>query len=91
MSNDITELRSALFDTLRGIKDGSIDIEKAKAINDTCQTLVNTAKVEINYLLVTNTQPDSVFFTPEAKQLPNGTTVVDKSPGVTVTRHRLHG
>lgn len=47
MSNDITELREHLFSTLRGLKDGSVKIETAKAINDTAQTIINSAKVEV--------------------------------------------
>ena len=44
MSNDIKGLRDIMFDTLRGVKDGSIKIETAKAINDTAQTIINSAK-----------------------------------------------
>lgn len=50
MNNDITELRSHLFDTLRGLKDGSMKIETAKAINDTAQTIINSAKAETDML-----------------------------------------
>ncbi|TYP71566.1 MULTISPECIES: hypothetical protein [Nitrosomonas] len=47
--NNITELRAILFDTLRGLKDKSIDIEHAKAISDTAQVIINSAKVEADY------------------------------------------
>lgn len=93
MANDITELREALFETLRGLKNGNLDPEKARAINETAQTLVNTAKVEIDYLRTTAASSDSAFFgaKPDVPQLPGGTSVVGKAPGVTVTRHRLVG
>lgn len=50
MSRDINALREALFDVLEGLKSGSLDVERAKAINETAQVLVNTAKAEIDYL-----------------------------------------
>lgn len=50
MPNDITELREIMFATLRGLKDGSIDADQAKAISDTAQVLINSAKVEVEYI-----------------------------------------
>ena len=52
-SNDIGALRAALFETPEGLKNGSIAIEKARAINETCQTIINTAKVEVDYAKAT--------------------------------------
>jgi len=52
MSNDITELRSVLFDTLRDLRAGKIDATQARSINDTAQTLINSAKVEVEHLKV---------------------------------------
>lgn len=60
-ANDITALRAVLFDTLRGIRDGSVDIEKAKAINDTAQVIVNTAKAEIDFARATGATVASNF------------------------------
>lgn len=53
-ANDIQALRSALFETLNSLKDKDhpMDIERAKAINDVAQTIVNTAKVEVDALKV---------------------------------------
>ena len=66
MSNDITALRDVLFEVLKGVKDGSIDVEKAKAMNDTAQVLVNTAKVEIDYLKAVEARNGTGFIQPEA-------------------------
>jgi hypothetical protein len=52
-SNDISALRAALFETLEGLKNGSIEIENARAINETCQTIINSAKVEVDYARAT--------------------------------------
>ena len=53
MSHDISELRRHLFATLAGVKDGSIDLDKARAVNELGKTLVDTAKVEVDYLRAT--------------------------------------
>ncbi|SFI74524.1 hypothetical protein SAMN05428978_10324 [Nitrosomonas sp. Nm34] len=47
--NNITELRAILFDTLRGLKDKSMEVEHAKAISDTAQVIINSAKLETDY------------------------------------------
>lgn len=61
MSDTITDLRADLFATLRAIKDGSIDIDRAKAINDTAQVIINSAKVEVDYARATGGEPASGF------------------------------
>jgi hypothetical protein len=52
--NDITTLRDALFATLRGLqdRDNPIETDRAKAINETAQTIINSAKLEIDYMRV---------------------------------------
>lgn len=53
MSNNIEALRGHLFDALKGLKDGSMEIEKAKAMSDIAQTIINSAKVEVEYAKAT--------------------------------------
>lgn len=53
MNDDITALRAILFDTLRGVKAGTIELDKARAINDISARLIDTAKVEVDYLRAT--------------------------------------
>jgi len=50
MSKKITDLRDELFDTISKLKAGEIDIDTAKAINSVSQTIVNSAKVEVDFL-----------------------------------------
>ncbi len=97
MSNDIKGLRDIMFDTLRGVKDGSIKIETAKAINDTAQTIINSAKVEVEFLKATGSPASTGFIgggdnkMKEITNTPTGTKVVEKDPatGITSTVHRM--
>jgi len=52
MNETIEDLRSHLFDTLRGLKEGTVDRENAALINQTAQTIINSAKVEIDHMRV---------------------------------------
>ena len=98
--SDTATLRKHLFDTLAGLKDKTIDIEHAKAINETAQTLINVAKVEVDYMKVTGaTLSDSLIGS--HKQLPTpgagetatqtGYKTTTQLPGATVTQHRMRG
>lgn len=86
MSKSINDLREALFDTLQKVKDGSIDLDKARTVNEIGKTLIESAKVEVDYLRVTG-GGESAFIDaaigadnlPEG--LPNGITAI--------TRHRI--
>lgn len=50
--NKIEDLRNHLFATLEGLrdKDNPMDIERAKAISQVAQTIIETAKVEFKYV-----------------------------------------
>lgn len=45
-------MRGILFDTMRalGDKHNPMDLARAKAISDVAQTLINSAKVEVEYM-----------------------------------------
>jgi hypothetical protein len=49
-SNNFDEMREILFDTLRQVKSGKFDESKAKTICVISQTLINSARVEIDYI-----------------------------------------
>jgi len=49
---DITALRTTLFEVLQGVRDKSINIEEAKAVNEIAQTIINSAKIEVEHLKV---------------------------------------
>lgn len=52
--NGITDVRTVLFDTLRALssKENPMELDRAKEINEVAQTLINSAKVEIDALRV---------------------------------------
>lgn len=69
--NDVNELRETLFDTLRDLKNNKdpADIERAEAISKVAQTIINTAKIEIDHARITGANNTSTFIT-EQKQVP---------------------
>lgn len=74
--NKITDLRDHLFETLEALKDPDkpMDIERAKAISDVAQTIINSAKVEVEMAKACYaTSPGSQFFMlpPESRELPS--------------------
>ena len=93
---NISTLRSHLFATLEGLRNGSIEVDKAHAINETAQVLINSAKAEVDFMKVTGNKTASGFIpvdeTPSL--LPTGHTAhgvkqIEHVPGATVTTHRM--
>lgn len=82
MSKNINDLRDAMFDTLQALKDGKITVEQAKVASDIGQTIINSAKVEVEFVKATGGTGSG--FVPDAEPaLPDGV--------VGITRHRLAG
>ena len=63
MNNNIITLRDALFATLAGLqsKTKPLDIERARAINETGQVIINSVKAESDYLKATGGSAGSGF------------------------------
>jgi hypothetical protein len=84
MSKSIEDLREALFATLQGVKDGSIDVERARAVNELGKTICDTAKVEVDYIKAAGGGESSFISTAVGTE--------NLPPGITgITRHRLAG
>jgi hypothetical protein len=83
MSN-INELRSALFETLQAVKSGTMDIDRAKAVSDVAQTIINTAKVEIDYIKATDANISSEFIGNQARL----TGMPPAVPGIALQLHQ---
>lgn len=70
---NIDDLRKILFQTLDNLadKDNPMDIERAKAISDVAQTMINAAKVEVDMTKVTGARPTTGFIpAPSPAKLP---------------------
>lgn len=54
MSQTIEDLRTHLFSTLEALRsqDKPMEVDRAKAIADVAQTIINSAKVEVDHLRV---------------------------------------
>ncbi|MBX4188238.1 MAG: hypothetical protein KW793_03850 [Candidatus Doudnabacteria bacterium] len=61
MAKKITDLRETLFDIIDQVQSGKMDIGKAKTITNIAQVLVNTAKVEVDFLNKVNQQGNTGF------------------------------
>jgi hypothetical protein len=75
--NKISDLRDHLFETLEALKDPSepMEIERARAICNVAQTIINSAKVEIDLVkAVSASAPGSAQFfnlPEESRQIPH--------------------
>lgn len=63
--NKIEDLRNHLFATLEALQDedNPMDIERAKAIASVAQTIVNSAKVEVDFIRATGMDMGTGFIT----------------------------
>lgn len=64
MKNKMTDLRNHLFETLEALKDKDqpMEVERAKVISNVAQTLINSAKVELQFMELIGGNEDSQFF-----------------------------
>lgn len=85
----IDTLRESLFDTIQKLKSKDIDVETAKTIGDLSQVIINSAKVEVDFVRA-NGGGSSPFFGGQAKQITQtqtGQKIVEGNKTV----HRLLG
>lgn len=88
MSKSISDLYNALFDTLEQVKSGDMDLERAKVVTEVGQTIINTAKVEIDYIKATDADFQSGFLS--ATQVSGNQPQITIGATPVVTRvHRL--
>lgn len=68
MKNKLTDLRDHLFATLEQLTDPDPDVknqmtlEKAKVVADVAQVVINSAKIEVEFLKVQQNAKPSEFF-----------------------------
>lgn len=64
MKTGIDDLREHLFATIEGLRDGTVDVERARAIADVSGRIIDSAKVEVQFLNVTGRKTASRFLDP---------------------------
>jgi hypothetical protein len=72
MKNKMSDLRNHLFATLEALQDhdNPMDINRAKVIADVAQTLINSAKVEVDFIRATDqVAVSNEFFEVEAPMI----------------------
>jgi N-acetylglutamate synthase/N-acetylornithine aminotransferase len=69
--NKIEDLRNHLFEVLEQLKDKEqpLEIDRARAISDVAKKIIDSAKVEVDFLRVTGQMTGSGFI-PADRQLP---------------------
>lgn len=72
MKNKMTDLRNHLFATLEALQDldNPMDIDRAKAIADIGKVLVDSAKVEVAFIVATDGQASTTGFIESERDLP---------------------
>jgi hypothetical protein len=81
MARNMDDVRAALFAALDGLsdKDNPLDIERAQAISEVAQVIINSAKVEVEHLKISGGRGSKFLGADDAPQL----------PGVRIVTHRL--
>lgn len=80
MKNKIEDLRNHLFATLEALQDEEkpMDLDRARVVADVAQTIINSAKVEVDFLKVagelptTNARTAGKFFESTTPRLVSG-------------------
>lgn len=72
MKNSIDDLRDHLFETLEALKDpdSPMDIKRAKTISEVAQTVINTAKVELDFVELTGLEASGFLDAAKRPALP---------------------
>lgn len=84
----VNDLRAHLFAALEGLRDGSMQVETARAISEVSQTIIASARVEVEAArLADSTQPPAFLDNQPAQEID-----AILPPGITrVVRHKLAG
>lgn len=68
--DNLNELNTILFETLRGVKDGTIDDKKANVITNVSNSIINNAKTQLSaYKLTKGVAYSETFGKPSQKVL----------------------
>lgn len=70
MSDDVQALRAALFSTIADLRAGTIDTEHARGVNELAKTIVESARVEVDFVRAAGLDGAMSAFLGEAIALP---------------------
>lgn len=70
MSNKVDNLRAILFETIDAVRKGDMPLDRAKTVAELTQVVVNSARVEVDFIRATNGKGIGSGFLGEQ---PNGT------------------
>lgn len=72
--NKIEDLRNHLFETLEALRDPEkpMDLDRAKAVSEVSKVIIESAKVEVDFLRVTGAMAGSGFIPVDQAGLPKG-------------------
>jgi hypothetical protein len=64
VKNGITDLRNHLFEVMEQLKDDEkpMDLARAKVVCEVAQTIINSAKVEVDFLNAIDSSESTEFF-----------------------------
>lgn len=74
MQNKMSDLRNHLFETIERLKDDSIFVDRARAISEAAGKLIETGKIELQFLEFVGDRNASKFFDTPVLALPATTT-----------------
>lgn len=70
MKNKLSDLRNHLFETIEGLKDNTLPVDRARAISDAAGRIIESGKMELQFLDLVGDREASRFFDPPALALP---------------------
>jgi hypothetical protein len=72
MKNKIEDLRDHLFATLEALQDQEkpMELERARTISEVAQTIINSAKVEVDFMKHLGGKPVTGFIPDETRPAP---------------------
>jgi len=73
MKNKLEDLRDHLFETIESLKDkdNPMDLKRAAAIKDVAQTLINSGKLELEYIDITGEKASAFLPSSDRQRLPS--------------------
>lgn len=88
--SSIGALQEVLMHSLRDVRAGTLDATRARAVNDLAQTLINSAKVEIDFLRATKRTHSSFLEGNPAQPTPTSQGTAQELPPGSPWRGLVH-